>query len=141
MCRGRDDRRAFGPVRITGKFIVTPRLSPADEEELRAVGERVFDGIVIEILIERIATVMPAAGGVGANGPGILHPAAFVNLMDIEVAIDSTACPKEAVEAANLVSHLRLIAGTRSCVRRLTRHPVSAKQRQVPNLAGLNSPV
>ena len=72
-------------------------------EELGPVGERVFDRVVVEILIDAVAAIVPAAGGVGLDRPGTLHPAEFVDVVDVEVAVAAAAGPEEAVEPLDLI--------------------------------------
>src|SRR5437867_535622 len=49
---------------------------------------------------------MPAARPFCLDWPGILHPTAFVDVVDKEVAICAPAEPKEAMEVVNLILKL-----------------------------------
>ena len=72
-------------------------------DELGFVGKRVFHGVGIEVLVDVVAAIMAAAQGLGLDRPGVLHPAAMVDDVDVEVAEAAAAGPEEAVEASDLV--------------------------------------
>ena len=115
---GRDRCRAFGAVSVTGKFSGSTNHSPAFEEQLRTIGERVFDTVDVEVLVNVFTAVMASSITLGFNWPdvlvfGVLHPAAFINVVDQEIAIATAAGPQECVEVADLVFQLILIGWLR----------------------------
>ena len=65
----------------------------AVEKQLRAVGKRVLDRVVVEVLIDVVAAVMPAAGGLRLHRPGVLHPAALVDVVNQKIAERAAAEP------------------------------------------------
>src|SRR5436190_16828688 len=123
---------------VTSEFVLASIFGAADEEELRAIRIGVLDGIIVKILIQRIAAIMPATRGVGLNWPGTLHPAAFVNLVDVEIAENSSTGPEITVEMADLIAQLRPIGWRGAGKGRATSHPVGAQQRDVANLSSFN---
>ena len=76
------------------------------KRELRAVGKGVLDGVIVEVLIDRVAAIVAAAQAHRLNRPGVLHPAALVDAVDVEVAEAAAAGPEEAVEPLDLVEQL-----------------------------------
>ena len=93
-------------VDVAGEFLLAAVDVPAFEEHLGAVGERVFDRVRVEVLIDIVAAIGAAAGALGRDGPGVLHPAAFVDVVDQEVAVAAAAGPEEPVEPLDLVQQL-----------------------------------
>ena len=91
----RDDRRAFAAVRVAGELPVAAVDAPPFEHQLGAVCESVFHGIDIKVLVDVLAAVMPAAGSLGLHRPSIFHPAAFVDVVNQEVAVAAAAGPEE----------------------------------------------
>ena len=83
------------------------------EEQLGAVREGVLDRIVVKVLVDRIVAILPPAGGLGSFRPGILHPAAFVDIVDQEVAVAAAAGPQEGVEPVDLVEQIAPFAWVR----------------------------
>ena len=63
-------------------------------------------GVGVEVLVDVVAAVVAAAGGLGLDRPGVLHPAALVDVVDEEVAERAAAGPQEAVEPLDLVQQL-----------------------------------
>ena len=102
----RDDRRALGAVGVAGELVVAAGHGAAFRNSLRAVGEGVLDRVGVEVLIDVVAAVVPAAAGLGLDRPGVLHPAALVDVVDEEVAEAAAAGPQEAVEPLDLVQQL-----------------------------------
>ncbi len=100
---GRDGRQALGAVQVAAKLLVTPVDAAAVEEQFRAVGKSVLDGVAVEVLVHVIAAVMAAAGRLGPHRPSVLHPAALVDVVNVEVAKGAAAGPEEAVEAPDLI--------------------------------------
>ena len=107
------------------------------QEELRAVGERVFDRIRVEVLIDGVPAIMAAAERLGLDRPGILHPAAVIDDVNVEVVEAPAAGPNEAVEASNLPQQLTRIARPFVRERRSHRpaHAVSPHQHDIADLA------
>src|SRR5262249_55167416 len=105
------------------------------------VGEGVLDAVGVEVLVDEVAAVDPAAEAAGLDRPGVLHPAALVNVVDVEVAVAAAAGPEEAVEAADLVEQLadavRLGPGERRADRAVLS--VGLQQQDVAELAGLDA--
>ena len=93
-------------VGVAGEFLVAAVDVAAFEEQLGAVGEGVLDRVGVEVLVDAVAAVVPAAGALGLDRPGVLHPAAFVDVVDQEVAEAAAAGPEEAVELLDLVQQL-----------------------------------
>ena len=87
-----------------------------------------------------VAAVVAAAEGLGLDRPGVLHPAALVDLVDVEVAEAAAAGPEEAVEPLDLVEQLadvvRLRAGREAADRAV--HAVGPHGDDVADLAGLD---
>src|SRR5262245_15870760 len=63
-----------------------------------------------------MVAVVAAAAGLSFNRPVVLHPATLVDVVDIEVAIESAASPQEAVEAADLKRQLTDLLALRRAV-------------------------
>ena len=55
------------------------------EIHLRSIFKGVFDGILIKVLIDIVVLEMSSAASLGFNRPRVLHPAAFINIVDQEV--------------------------------------------------------
>ena len=83
---------------VAGELLVAAVDVPAFEEQLGAVAEGVLDRVGVEVLVDVVAAVVPAAGALGLDRPGVLHPAAFVDVVDQEVAEAAAAGPEEPVE-------------------------------------------
>src|SRR5207249_6741127 len=91
--------RPFGPVGVTGEFLKTAGHAAALEKQLGAVGEGVLRGIGVKVLIDVGAAVVPAAGGLGIDRPGVLQPTALVDIVDQEVTERAAAGPEEGMKA------------------------------------------
>ena len=74
-----------------------------------SIGERVLDRVATKVLIDVIPPVMASTGALCLDGPGILHPAAFVDVVDEIVTERAATRPDETVEAADLVEQLALV--------------------------------
>src|SRR5262249_42610172 len=136
---GRDDGRAFGPMRVAGELLMAAGHVPAFEEELGAVGESVFDRVAIEVLIDVVAAVSPAAGSLGLHRPGVLHPATLIDVVNQEVAIRAAAGPEERMEFLDLVKQFVVALSLRTgeaCADR-TLHAIGAQERDLTDLAVL----
>ncbi len=103
---GRDDREALRAVRVRGELAPRPGHRAAVEVQLRAVGEGVLDRVRVEVLVDEILAVVPAADRLGLHRPGLLHHAGLVDVVDVEVREHPARRPQEAVEASQLVHHL-----------------------------------
>src|SRR6186997_3203110 len=106
--------------------------------KLRAVGERVFCRIRIEILVHvgdafGTLAVMAATQRLGFDRPGVLHPAEVIDMVDVKVAVASAARPKEAVEVLNLPKQFAHAGGLRHRRERpdWPMHPVTAQENEV----------
>ena len=92
---------------------------------------------MIEILIDVLAAVGAAARRRRLHRPGVLHPAALVDVVNQEVAVAAAAGPQERVEALHLVEQLadagRL--GGRGFHGGAARHAIGPEQNQVAELA------
>ena len=88
---------------VTGEFLVTPVHVTPVQIELGTVIKRIFYRIGIEILVDIVVAVMTSTGCDGVDWPCILHPAAFVDVVDEIVAERAAAGPEETVEAPDLV--------------------------------------
>ena len=74
---------------------------------MRAVRVGVLYGVDIEVLVHRVAAVLPAAECHRLNRPGALHPRELVDLVNVIVAEDAAAGPQKPVEEADLVQQFR----------------------------------
>ncbi len=83
----------------------------AVEPQLGSVVKGVFDAVAVEVLVDVVAPVVAAAHGLGLHRPGVLHPAAFVDVVNVEVAVAAAAGPQEAVEVFDLPHQLVLVGG------------------------------
>ena len=83
-------------MRVAGELGITAGHVPVVQEELRPVGERVLDIVVIEVLIDAVAPITAAAGTLGLHRPGVFHPAAFVHVVCDHVLEQPAAGPEEA---------------------------------------------
>src|SRR4051794_10740175 len=112
----------------------------AFEQQLGTVVKRVFDGIRVEVLVDAVAAVSACAGGHGLHGPGVFHPAAFVDVVDEEVAIAAAAGPQETVELPDLVEQLADVAGLGRHERRADRArlAIGPQRDEIANLASLD---
>lgn len=100
---GRDGTEALAAVSVAGELVLATCHRTTIEEHVAAVSKRVFDGVVVEVLVDHVATEVTATGGLCLDGPSVLHPAAFVDVVDVEVAVQTARSPHEAVEALDLV--------------------------------------
>src|SRR5580698_11016762 len=99
-------------MRVTGKVSLAVGHVTAFEHQFGAVGKRVLDGVAVEVLIDAVdlrsglrgLAIMPAAVTLGGDRKGVLHPAAYIDIVDQEIAEQTTAGPQEGVELANLIS-------------------------------------
>ena len=91
----------------------------------------------VEVLVDVVAAIMAAAQRLGLDRPGVLHPAAMVDDVDVEVAEAAAAGPEEAVEAPNLVGHFGDVGRLRRRLHRSDRavHAVAAHQNEVADFA------
>src|SRR6185437_481954 len=103
MAIGRDDRRAFRAVREAGELLIASVHAAAFQQQLGAVAEGIFDGIHVEVLIDAVAAIVPADGAARFDRPGVLHPAALVDVVDVEIAVATAAGPQERVETLYLI--------------------------------------
>src|SRR5689334_3374365 len=116
--RGRNDRCTLCSLRVAGEFVVAAAFGATDKEELRAVRKSVLDRVIIKILVHHVIPVVTTADGMGFHRPGFFHPAALVDLMDVEITIEATTGPEETMEPFHLVQQLRDafgIAGALPC--------------------------
>ena len=93
----------FVPWAKAGVDYPAARMQRPSKIELGAVGKGVFDAVNVEILVDVWAAIMPAADRLGLHRPGIFHPAALVDAVDVEIAEAAAAGPEEAMEASDLV--------------------------------------
>ena len=81
-----DDRGSLGSVGEAGESLIAAGDGAAVDQQLGAVGVGVLDRVRVEVLVDVIATVVASTGGLGLDGEGVLHPAAFVDVVDQEIA-------------------------------------------------------
>ena len=83
---------------------------------------------------------MPTAVSFGRDREGVFHPAAFIDVVDQEVAEESAAGPQERVELANLVGQVAHPGGGRPHERIVIAgvHAVGPQQNQVADLPVLD---
>ncbi len=98
-----DDRGPLVAVGVAGELAMATVDTPAIKKQFRAVGEGVFDRVIIKVLVHRVATIMATSDRLGFDRPGTLHPAAFVYVMYVKVAEAATTCPEEAVKPLDLI--------------------------------------
>ena len=139
--RGRDHRAPLGSVGVASKLIVATWDGAPVDEHLRAVCERVLDRIGIEVLVDAIVSIVPSSGSHRVDRPVFLHPAAFVDVVDQEVADSTATGPKESVESAQLVEQFALhVFGLFGRCGRTGRtgHSVGSEHEQIADLAVAN---
>lgn len=85
-----DDGQALAAVGVARKLVMATRNDAAVVHQLGTVGEGVLDRVVIEVLVHVVTTVVTAAGGLGHHRPGVLDPAALVDVVDV-VVVEGTA--------------------------------------------------
>ena len=141
VARCRDHRAALGSVGVAGKLVVaTWNRAPVDEH-LGAVSKRVLDRIGIKVLVDAIVSIVPSSGSYSIDRPVFLHPAAFVDVVDQEVADSAAAGPKKSMESAQLVEQFALhVLGLfgRSSRAGWTGHPVGSEHEQIADLTVAN---
>lgn len=81
-----DQRISLGSVRVTGEFLMAPSHVSPMEIEFGFVRKSVFNGVVVEILVDFVTAVMSPPLSLAFDGPHALHPAAFVDVMNKEIA-------------------------------------------------------
>src|SRR6516164_73825 len=74
-----------------------------------------------------------------SNGPGPFHPAAFIDLVNVKITVNASACPQKTMKSSDLITHFGLAAWTWARRGGLAGHPVSPKQADIADLSGLNS--
>ena len=89
-------RRALAAVNERGERI------NAFDHGLAAVGERVLDGVVVEVLAAIVRSVCRRALAGGRHGPAVLDPTAFVDLVDQHFQQDAGGGPEEVHAVADL---------------------------------------
>src|ERR1039458_3155694 len=84
---------------------------------------------------------MASAQGLRLDRPGVFHPAAMVNVMDVKIVETPAAGPDETVEVLNLPEQFAGLARPLRRIRRPARsmHPVAAQQNEIPDLTILNA--
>src|SRR5690606_33480626 len=92
-----NDRQPFASVRDAGVIAHTSGHAPPLEEKPGAVGKRILHGVHIEVLIDAVSPIMASPARLGADRPRILHPAAFVDVVDVEIAEAAATRPQKAV--------------------------------------------
>ena len=102
MAAGGDREGPLGALAVNAELLIAVFQRPAGVEKLRAVVERVFDGVVVEILVFKLGLVLAVAEPLRLDWPRPLHPADLVHVMHIVIAEDAAAGPQEAVEAPDL---------------------------------------
>ena len=95
---------ALGPVNHAAPEAPAVGHVPGLGEHPRPVGERVLDGVVVEHLV-RLGASLPPALSLGRHRPGVLDPAAHVEIVNQPVQDEAAAQPVEVVEVADLVGH------------------------------------
>ena len=136
-----NDRHAFAAVGIRGINGNAAVVAPAIHDELGAVGEGVFNRVVVEVLVHVIAAIMAAAQRLGLDRPGVLHPAEMIDVVDVKVAVAPAAGPEEAVEVLNLPEQFTRFARPFFRERRSDRsvHSIAAQQYEVADFAVLDA--
>src|ERR1035441_6771383 len=80
---------------------------------------------------------MASAQGLRLDRPGVLHPAAMVNMVDVKIVETSAAGPDETVKALDLPEQFTGAARPLRGIRRAAGavHPVAAQQNEVADFA------
>ena len=141
MARSADDCCALGAEHDARHVVAAADDGASVEEVRRAVVEGVLDRVGVEVLVDEVLAVVTAAERLSLHRPLILHPADFVDLVDVEIAEQPAARPQEAVEVLDLEFELILSFGLplREASRHGPVHPVSSHADEVADLAVLNS--
>lgn len=106
-----DECIALGSMGMAGEFALAAWHVATVEVELGLVGEGVLDGVVVEVLVDIFPAVVASTLALCLDWPCVLHPAAFVNIMDEEVAVGAARQPEKAVEATYLVEQFGFACG------------------------------
>jgi hypothetical protein len=132
-----DDGQTLAAVGVAGELIMAARNDAAIVHQLGTIGEGVLDRVVVEVLIDVVATVVAPTGGLGHDGPGVLDPAALVDVVDVVVVEGAARGPQEAVEALDLPEQLAptlgLLDREPGCHRAV--HAIAAHTNDVAGLA------
>src|SRR5580765_951079 len=99
---------------MAGVIVQTMIHAATFEEQFCTIVESELDGIIIEILINARAAIMPSAERLRAYRPGVFHPAALVNVVDVKIAERAAARPEKAVESLHLVEQLADVCRSRA---------------------------
>ena len=97
-------------VTVAGELVGTVDHPATFEEQFGTVRKSVLDRVRVEVLINVVAAEMSPAITFGFHRPGVLHPAAFVDVVNQEVAESTAARPQESVEVLDLVHQLAELA-------------------------------
>src|SRR5207248_323055 len=108
------------------------------EIQLGTVGKAVLDGVVVEVLVDSVAAIMPAAGSLRLHRPGVFHPATLIEVVNQVIAVNAAAGPEKGVELFHLVEQLTDIVRLRSRVSLagLSTHAVGLQEDQLTDLPG-----
>lgn len=101
-----EDCRPFRAVNVGREIFVASRNRSAIDEQLRTILERIFNRIAIEVLVDRVATIVSTADGLCHDRPSSFRPTSFVDVVNQKVADRTTAGPQEAVEVPDLMLQL-----------------------------------
>src|SRR6185436_5729949 len=90
VVRAGNDGHAFGSLSPTVVNRVGARDAAAVHIHFGPVGEGVFNGVAVKVLVNifdavEVLFVMASAEALGFNGPGVFHPAEVVDVVDVEV--------------------------------------------------------
>src|SRR5436190_13869618 len=129
----RDHCQAFAAVSVAGVNVIASINAATVHVHLGAVGEGIFDGIGIKILIDvrsaiGVDFVVTSAQRLCLDRPGVLHPAKVIDMMNVKVIETAAAGPEETMEVPNLPKQLTGIAGPlgRECGSDRPVHSVTA---------------
>ena len=101
---------------VAGELTVGSLNASTIEEELGSVSKRVFDRVVVKVLVNKLLPVpdlpiVSSTRGLGTHGPGILHPGKVINVVDIEIIETTTRRPNKAMESPDLIFQMAHVVG------------------------------
>ena len=137
MAARRNGKRRLGALPPQAELAVAVLHHLAGIEELRPVVERVFDAVVVEVLVVDLAPELPGADRHGLHRPSALHPTDLVDVVHAVVAENAARRPEKVVEPLDLPEQLIHSLRTRREVEIVGRIvlAVAVEGEQFPRLA------
>ena len=106
MAARRNGKRRLGALPPQAELAVAVFHHLAGVEELRPVVERVFDAVVVEVLVVDLAPELPGTDRHGLHRPCALHPTHLVDVVHAVVAENAARRPEKVVEPLDLPEQL-----------------------------------